>query len=279
MVKKSASNKYLRSPLKWAGGKYRLLDKIIPAFPPGRRLVEPFLGSGVVFLNSAYDSYLLADLNPDLVNFFQGLRSGGEDFIKLCGSFFIAQNNNAPVFYRLRERFNSLPAGPERSAIFLYLNRHAYNGLVRYNLSGSFNTPFGCYKRPYFPQAELGAALEKLRRSDVSFAVQDFSMTFKALRPGDVVYCDPPYLALSQTANFTAYTGGGFGADAQAALAREAQAASRAGCPVVISNHATDVALELYSAASIESFEVARPISCKSAGRGRVNELIAVYRP
>ena len=37
--------------LKWAGGKFKIIDRILAALPPGGRLLEPFLGSGAVFLN------------------------------------------------------------------------------------------------------------------------------------------------------------------------------------------------------------------------------------
>lgn len=268
---------FTRSPLKWAGGKYRLLGRIIPALPPGRRLVEPFLGSGVVFLNSDYPAYLLSDLNPDIVSFYRSLGEDGAGFVRRCAGHFRAGNNTDKAYYALRERFNALGHGPERAAIFLYLNRHAYNGLVRYNASGSFNVPFGRYKKPYFPERELKAALRKFERADLEFAVMDFRETFRRLRAGDVVYCDPPYLALSGTANFTAYTGGGFGREAQAALARAAEAAQAGGCPVLISNHATPEAMNLYRGARIESFEVSRPISCRGSGRGKVAELLALY--
>lgn len=239
--------------------------------------MEPFLGSGVVFLNTNYPAYLLADLNPDLIGFFQDVATGGEAFIGRCAAYFTPDGNSADFYYASRARFNELAPGPERSALFLYLNRHAYNGLVRYNASGHFNTPFGRYLRPYFPRLELEALAAKCRRCDVSFEVLDFKRTFAALRSGDVVYCDPPYLALSQTANFTGYTGSVFGPGEQAALAHEAERARAAGCPVVISNHATDEALRLYKNARIECFEVSRAISCKKGGRGKVNELVAVY--
>jgi DNA adenine methylase len=53
--------------LKWAGGKYRILNHIKGVLPAGKRLIEPFAGSGAVFLNTDYDTYLLADANPDLI--------------------------------------------------------------------------------------------------------------------------------------------------------------------------------------------------------------------
>ena len=190
--------------LKWAGGKYRLLDRLLPSIPAGARLVEPFVGSGAVFLNAGFTSYLLCDLNADLIGLYRTLRR----FIAEARALFTPGNNTQEAFLRLREAFNASSDAEERSALFLYLNRHSYNGLVRYNSKGIYNVPFGKYKAPYFPERELTAFLDKLRGCDVTFAVQDFRSTFAALRPGDVVYCDPPYAPVSATANFTSYTGG-----------------------------------------------------------------------
>ena len=59
--------------LKWAGGKYRLLDRLLPSIPAGARLVEPFVGSGAVFLNAGFACYLLCDLNADLIGLYRTL--------------------------------------------------------------------------------------------------------------------------------------------------------------------------------------------------------------
>jgi len=57
--------------LKWAGGKFRLTDDINKAFPNKKNcLIEPFVGAGAVFLNSNFERYILADINPDLINLF-----------------------------------------------------------------------------------------------------------------------------------------------------------------------------------------------------------------
>ena len=63
-------NSKTRPFLKWAGGKYRLIDKIKQSLPQGARLIEPFAGSGSVFLNTSYDAYVLADINQDLIACF-----------------------------------------------------------------------------------------------------------------------------------------------------------------------------------------------------------------
>ncbi|MDR1125847.1 MAG: Dam family site-specific DNA-(adenine-N6)-methyltransferase [Deltaproteobacteria bacterium] len=271
--------KRTRPPLKWAGGKFRLLDRILPALPAGKRLVEPFAGSGAVFLNADYPAFLLCDLNPDLINFYRVLVEDGEGFIKQAQKLFRPEHNTGEAFYELRSRFNASKLTPARAALFLYLNRHAYNGLVRYNRQSEFNTPFGKYAAPYFPRAELAAVLAKSRRARLEFAALDFRGTFAALEPGDVVYCDPPYLPLSSTANFTAYTADGFGPAEQKELARCAEQAAGRGNPVVLSNHATDLAREIYGQAEIDCFAVRRCISRDGANRAKALELLAVYKP
>lgn len=263
--------------LKWAGGKYRLLDRLLPSLPEGARLVEPFVGSGAVFLNAGFGSYLLCDLNPDLIGLYRTLLRDGEGFIARARSLFTPEHNTQEVFLRLRAEFNASSDVEARSLLFLYLNRHSYNGLVRYNSKGIYNVPFGKYKAPYFPERELTAFLTKLRDCDVAFAVQDFRTTFSQLRKGDVVYCDPPYAPVSATANFTSYTGGGFGPQEQIELAAAASGAAERGMPVVLSNHDVPLTRDLYAAARLQSFPVQRFISCNGARRGAARELLAVF--
>lgn len=267
----------MRPFLKWAGGKYRVLDHLLPSLPSGARLVEPFVGSGAVFLNTDYPAYLLCDLNADLISLYERLRRDGELFISQAKALFTPENNTQEAFLRLRKAFNASSDAEERSLLFLYLNRHSYNGLVRYNSGGLYNVPFGKYKAPYFPERELKAFLAKLRERDVTFAVGDFRAAFAALRPGDVVYGDPPYAPVSSTANFTSYTGSGFGVEEQRALAEAAQAAAACGVPVALSNHDVPLIRDLYASAWMKSFSVRRSISCNGTRRDMAYELLAVF--
>ena len=68
-----------RAFLKWAGGKYGLVEDIQRHLPEARKLVEPFVGAGSVFLNTDYEQYLLADINPDLINLYNLLKSNPQD--------------------------------------------------------------------------------------------------------------------------------------------------------------------------------------------------------
>lgn len=267
----------IRPILKWAGGKFRLLDAILPELHSGKRLVEPFVGSGAVFLNSDFPAYLLCDLNADLIRFYRTLAKKGAAFIEECRALFV-DGNSADVFYRRREAFNRLAPGFDRTALFLYFNRHGYNGLVRYNSRGAYNVPFGKYLRPYFPEAEMLAFVEKTRRCRVEFATCDFRESFRKVSAGDCVYCDPPYIPLSDTANFTAYAGNSFDSGDQRALAGLAEKAAGRKIRVVLSNHDAGEARELYSKASrTHTLTVRRSISCNGGKRGKAPELLVVY--
>ena len=126
--------------LKWAGNKFRIIDTIRTMLPEGSRLVEPFAGSGAVFLNTDYDRYLLADSNADLISLFTIVRDQGESFIAQCEKLFRAATNQEAYYYRRRDEFNKCKNPERKAALFVYLNRHGYNGLCRYNAGGCFNT-------------------------------------------------------------------------------------------------------------------------------------------
>lgn len=265
----------MRPFLKWAGNKYQILERIKAVLPPGNRLIEPFVGSGAVFLNTDYKKYLLTDNNEDLIKLFLTLQAEGEPFINYCKSFFTEEHNSEDRYYELREVFNSTSDTRLKSALFIYLNRHGYNGLCRYNSKGGFNTPFGQYSKPYFPENEMRYSYIKSKKA--VFKIADFRDIMKKAKKGDVVYCDPPYVPLSATANFTTYSTGGFGRNDQVELAELAQELAGRGVPVLISNHATEFTLDAYKTAKIELFSVQRFISCDGANRGKAEEVLALF--
>lgn len=265
-----------RAFLKWAGGKYNLIEPITALLPEGNKLVEPFVGAGSVFLNTDYPRYVLNDVNPDLIALFKTIKRRPQTFIHDARKLFTEHNNSDEAYYALRRAFNTTTDSYQRSLLFLYLNRHGYNGLCRYNRSGQFNVPFGSYRKPYFPEQEIEFFAAKAQRA--VFTCLSFEKVFRRARKGDVVYCDPPYAPLTATANFTSYATAGFSLDQQHELARRAaHTAHKRGIPVLISNHDTDLTRLLYADADLQSLQVARFISPKADGRTKVAELLALY--
>ncbi len=111
------------------------------------------------------------------------------------------------------------------------------------------------------------------------FLNADFFETMSQAKKGDVIYCDPPYAPLTNTAYFTDYHVGGFNWDDQIELAKLAEALAKKNIPVVISNHNTKEIKKLYKekGAKIISFDVQRNISCKGNNRKKVKEILAVF--
>ncbi|WP_272516798.1 adenine-specific DNA-methyltransferase [Providencia sp. PROV209] len=265
-----------RAFLKWAGGKYPLVDEIKKHLPQGNCLIEPFVGAGSVFLNTNYDSYVLADINSDLINLYNTVKYRSEAFIEEAQRLFTPEFNTSEQYYLMRKTFNQSDDPAKRSILFLYLNRHCYNGLCRYNLRGEFNVPFGRYKKPYFPKDELLWFAEKAQKA--TFVTQSYSKTLLDAPMGSVIYCDPPYAPLSETANFTAYHTNSFSAQEQQNLALLAhKLSSEREIPVLISNHETPMTREWYHQAQLHIVKVRRTISRNILNRAKVNELLALY--
>lgn len=271
------SSEILSKPfLKWAGGKYKLAGKINENLISGKRLVEPFVGSGAVFMNTSYSQYLLCDTNADLIGLYNNIKYKFNDLLVIVENLFSGEYNTEEMFYKLREEFNTLASDDVRkSAIFVYLNKHAFNGLCRYNSKGKFNVPYGKYTKPAMPKNELLAFKSK---ADIAeFKCQTFEQTFDELVEGDVVYCDPPYVPLSATSSFTSYASNEFGANEQEKLANCANEANKKNIHVLISNHDLQITRELYNGAKVISFDVKRSIASKAKSRKHVGELLAIF--
>lgn len=265
-----------RAFLKWAGGKYSLVEDIQRHLPDGEQLVEPFVGAGSIFLNTDFEHYVLADINPDLINLYNLLKTDSQRYIDEAKRWFTPEHNRKEVYLTVRSEFNGSDDVFYRSLAFLYMNRFGFNGLCRYNKKGGFNVPFGSYKKPYFPQAELEFFAEKAQKA--TFICEGYPETFRQAQQGSVIYCDPPYAPLSNTANFTSYAGNGFSLDDQAALADIAEeTALQRNIPVLISNHDTTLTRRLYHGATLNVVQVKRTISRNGAGRNKVNELLALF--
>lgn len=265
--------------LKWAGGKARLAPRIASMLPSGQgRLIEPFVGSGSVFLGVGprQGGYLLADANPDLVTLYKRLVAEPETFVSEVTALFTPETNTREGFNALRAAFNALPPGdPGRAPIFVYLNRHSFNGLCRYNRQGSFNVPWGQYTHTSPPTQEM---LDFARfAAGAEFVHADFREIMSRAVPGDVVYCDPPYVPLSPTASFDGYAAGGFSSQDQRDMSELCRELARKGVPVLVSNHDTPFTREIYQGAEIISIDVRRSVSASSGSRGKAPEVLASF--
>jgi len=264
-----------KSFLKWAGGKLKLLDKILPHIEGCNALIEPFCGSGVVWMNSKNRIRVVADINVDLINLFSHIQKEGNDFIKYVETFFV-DGNNQERYIEYRDKFNSTQDSREKSALFIYLNRHCYNGLWRYNKEGKFNVAFFKHKTIYFPREEMMTAHAESKKG-VVFVPGSFEYAFTgAASPGDVIYCDPPFDIVDtgrkrHDGGYVAYGKMGFGKEEQIKLARFVKSAP---CKVVVSNSDTPFIREIYAGLQFYELSVRRFMACKE--KNKMGELLIV---
>ncbi|WP_409311527.1 DNA adenine methylase [Pectobacterium sp. B1J-3] len=266
--------------IKWAGGKTRVLPDLLLHLPKGERLFEPFVGGASVFLNTDYPRYVLADINADLINTYQMAKDHTQTFISVAKALFEGGNGRSE-FYLNRNMFNAISDDEHmlKAALFLYLNRHCYNGICRYNNAGFLNVPFGDYKKPYFPEAEIRLFAEKANDTKAVFVVADFrkTLTTKAINESSVIYCDPPYLPASDTANFTQYHHAAFTHEHHRQLAKYLKHVRyETDAAIVISNSDTPATREIYQGFEFHEIAVQRSISSNAITRGAAKEVIGV---
>ena len=258
--------------LKWAGNKTAIMPELKKHLPAGQRLVEPFAGSCAVMMATDYPHYLVADINADLINLYRQIKENTEWFINTAREHF--DKDNAPErYYVVRELFNYLTSisEVEKAAMFLYLNRHGYRGLCRYNKKGHFNVPYGNYKAPYFPENEIRAFAEKAKHA--TFICASYHETLTMLQAGDVVYCDPPY-----DGTFSQYHSNGFTQRDQGTLSALLMDYAEDGGSVVVSNSDTALTRYLYRSFNLHLITAPRSMGV-AAGEGKsATEIVAVSK-
>jgi len=287
---------YTKPFLKWAGNKYRIIERVrgaIREHASGRtKYIEPFGGSGSVVINlwDIFPTRIYGEYNQDLAHLMCDVQRDTPSLKSEIQKLFIPENNHPDAYYKFRREFNELRSVTgstvRKSALFIYLNRHCFNGLCRYGPSG-FNVPVGRYKTVSAPLDEISVFSERMQPT-IHVRSGDFEKLMDEADSSTVVYCDPPYFPLSATSSFTQYSGGDdFGKEAQLRLANAAKRAATRGATVLISNHDVQACTELYESMGdsfvavdlSNKFPVARFISAKGDGRGKPSpELIAVFK-
>jgi len=277
--------------LKWAGGKRALLDEILPELKLSRgSYFEPFIGAGAVLLALPEETPKFAnDLNSELINAWSVIRDSPAELIRTLEGF----DHSKSTFLKVR----GLDRSPfwlanssfvERAARTIYLNRTCFNGLYRVNSKGQFNVPFGSYKRPDFVNAANIRAVSSFLNAGpgqlpmVTFSSTDFAEAVQAASAGDIVYFDPPYAPVSETASFVSYTSGGFSSSEQERLRELSVQLVGRGVRVLISNAHVESIEKLYSGVrgfSMRIVRAPRSIAANGKNRASVGEFLILGIP
>lgn len=261
--------------VQWAGGKRSLLATILPLLPirfPGYH--EPFLGGGAVAFALRGEGYTgpmdLSDTNERLITTYQVVQNDVESLIKAIRRLVVRHDTEA--FYRARKRFATETDPVRLAALFIYLNRTAFNGLYRVNRKNEFNVAIGT------PKSSSSAILDARQLRAASAALQGAVLSSRDFAdvevfPGDLYYFDPPY-----DGTYSGYQSGGFTEADQRRLATLCAGIDTAGGYVLVSNADTPLVRDLYHSFGLEIVHAPRTISRNGSGRGRRPELLMLGR-
>lgn len=273
--------------LKWCGGKRQLLpeleqhvisNNVEKPFQFGR-YYEPFVGGGALFFHLRALGWkgpaTLGDANERLVRTYQGVQTDVQRVIAA-----LRHRKYDRVEYEAERGYAVDMAAPWRTAVWLiYLNRCGYNGLYRVNKQGGYNAPFGKYTNPLICDAE-GLHNASRALAGAKLVPGDFEKVVKDAKAGDLVYFDPPYSPVSETADFTAYTADGFTHEDQIRLRDCAERLKKKGVRVILSNADCLAVRSLYKTVrdggvwNIDLVQARRAINSDASKRGAVGELI-----
>lgn len=193
-------------PIKSQGKKTKLVEWIkdsMDKLPKSKDwlYVEPFVGTGVVGFNLSPERAIFSDINPHLINFYNGLKGKSfssqdvREYLNVEGELLLARG--VDHYKEVRTRFNDFGHPLD----FLFLSRSCFNGMMRFNKKGGFNVPF-CKKPARFAPAyitkitnEVKWLESKLHNNDWTFEVSDFRDVLKKIENDEsaIVYSDGPY--------------------------------------------------------------------------------------
>jgi adenine-specific DNA-methyltransferase len=206
-LKKPQSNrgKYLKSPLNYIGGKYKLLPQIMPLFPREiGTFVDLFSGGCNVGINVNAEKVICNDINKKIIDMFSLFRNLPTEEILERIENSIAEFNltkeNEQGFVDFRNYYNK-----SGDPIDLYtLTCYSFNYQFRFNNNLEYNNPFGRNRSRFSENMRnnLIAFLERIKSIDITFTATDFEkFDTSELGYEDMVYCDPPYLITTGSYN------------------------------------------------------------------------------
>lgn len=260
--------------LKWAGGKRQMLSALMPYLPKRPyRYVEPMIGGGALFFALSPQRAMIADSNPELISLYKAVRDHPTEVAKQYAEWRFDEDQ----FYELRALNFAALEPVTAAARTIYLNRSCFNGLYRVNKSGAFNVPWGRYKKPYeIDLRNLKAVQGALRKSEIHLG--DFrTILLQEAKKDDFIFLDPPYIPVSEYADFKRYTREQFCDDDHREMAELATNLSKRGCDVLITNSNHPLVHDLYRGYQIEIIQTKRNVNSKS--NGRTGEDTVIYVP
>lgn len=276
------SNSSIAPFVKWAGGKRQLIPQIRERMPKQfNNYYEPFVGGGAVIFELLPENAVINDINRALINAYQMICDHPQEFLQEINRLDAEMwEDGKEYYYSLREHYNDKlmrdEFDVELAALFVFINKHCFNGLYRVNGKGLFNVPYNNSRRSSVDEQSIMEISEYLR--NVTIISGDFEVACEGASAGDFVFIDSPYAPLNPT-SFESYTKEGFDIESHRRLANFFDELTARGCYCMLTNHNTELINELYGnkGYTIDVVSVKRMINSDASNRVGEEVIICNY--
>lgn len=276
------SNSRVAPFVKWAGGKRQLIPQIRERMPKKYEdYYEPFVGGGAVIFDLLPANALINDINKALINTYRQICDIPEKFIADVNRLDKEMpEDGRAYYYSLRELYNDKLMKSEYdlelASLFVFINKHCFNGLYRVNGKGLFNVPYNNSRRTSIDEEAIMEISKYLK--DVKIVDGDFEEACKDAKRGDFIFFDSPYAPLNPT-SFESYTKEGFDVESHKRLSRLYDDLTDRGCYCMLTNHNTQLIYELYGnkGYKIDVVSVKRMINSDASNRVGQEVIICNY--
>lgn len=197
--------KYIKSPLNYVGGKYKLLPQLMKYFPTNiNTFVDLFSGGFNVGINVNSNRTICNDINDFIIDLYKELyKDSVEDVLaKINANIkeYGLSKENEGAYKKFRIHYNKT-----KDPIDLYtLTCYSFNYQFRFNNNREYNNPFGRNRSQFSENMKNNLILfsNRLKKMNVEFSSKEFDKVFiDDLGQGDFIYCDPPYLITTGSYN------------------------------------------------------------------------------
>lgn len=268
--------------VKWAGGKRQLLDRIRERLPlKYNNYFEPFVGGGAVLFGLKPEKAIINDINASLINAYKVIAHNTQDFLEYINTLDNGMwEDGKAYFYALRERYNDKimqeEYDVEMAALFVFINKHCFNGLYRVNGKGLFNVPYNNSRRSSIDSNLIVNLSGYLK--NIQIMQGDFENVCQNAARHDFVFFDSPYAPLNPT-SFESYTKEGFDMESHKRLSKLFDKLTDRGCYCMLTNHNTEFINELYGGKGyrMEVTSVKRMINSDASNRKGEEIIIRNY--
>lgn len=276
------SNSNIAPFVKWAGGKRQLLSQIKERMPEKyNNYFEPFVGGGAVAFELLPEKALINDINKALINAYKQICDAPDAFLKTVNNLDAEMwEDGKKYYYSLRKHYNDklmkAEYDVELAALFVFINKHCFNGLYRVNGKGLFNVPYNNSRRVSVDEGAIRDISKYLQ--GITIIDGDFEEACKGAKKGDFIFIDSPYAPLNPT-SFESYTKEGFDIESHRRLARLYDELTERGCYCMLTNHNTELINGLYGnkGYTIDVVSVKRMINSDASNRVGEEVIICNY--